>query len=51
LSWTNSFSFLSITEERAHASVGRIWLLPTMVVKKRRAAAADEEATATVDGD
>jgi hypothetical protein len=48
-SWTNSSSFLSITEERAHASAGRIWLLPTMVVGKRRAAA-DEEATTAVDG-
>jgi hypothetical protein len=47
---TNSSSFLSITEEHAHASVGRIWLLPTMVVRKRRAMAADEGAMAAVDG-
>jgi hypothetical protein len=31
-------------------SVGRIWLLPTMAVKKWRAATADEGATAAVDG-
>jgi hypothetical protein len=31
-------------------SAGRIWLLPAMVVEKRRAAAADEEATSAVDG-
>jgi hypothetical protein len=30
--------------------VGRIWLLPAMVVRKRRAATADEGATAAVDG-
>jgi hypothetical protein len=30
---TYSSSFLSITEERAHTSVGRIWLFPTMVVE------------------
>jgi hypothetical protein len=46
---TNSSSFLSVTEERPHASTGRIWLLPAMVVGKRRAAA-DEEATTAVDG-
>jgi hypothetical protein len=27
-SWTKSSSFLSVTEERAHAFAGRIWLLP-----------------------
>jgi hypothetical protein len=32
-SWTNSSSFLSITEERAHASAGRIWLFPAMVIE------------------
>jgi hypothetical protein len=47
---TNSSNFLSVTEERSHVSAGRIWLLPTMVVGKRRAAAADEGATSTVDG-
>jgi hypothetical protein len=46
----NSSSFLSVTEERAHTSVGRIWLLPAMVVEKWRAVAADEGATAVVDG-
>jgi hypothetical protein len=47
---TNSSSFLSITEEHAHTSAGRIWLLPAMVVGKRRAAAVEEEATAVVEG-
>jgi hypothetical protein len=32
-SWTNSSSFLSVIEERAHASTGRIWLFPAMVIK------------------
>jgi hypothetical protein len=32
-SQTNSSSFLSITEEWAHASTGRIWLFPTIVVE------------------
>jgi hypothetical protein len=27
---TKSSSFLSVTEERAHASIGRIWLLHAM---------------------
>jgi hypothetical protein len=49
-SQTNSSSFLSITEECAHASTGRIWLLLAMVVRKRRAAAVDEGATTAVDG-
>jgi hypothetical protein len=48
-SWTNSSSFLSITEERAHASMGRIWLLPAMVVRRWHAAV-DGEATMAVDG-
>jgi hypothetical protein len=30
---TNSSSFLSITEEQAHAFAGRIWLFPAMVVE------------------
>jgi hypothetical protein len=30
--------------------VGRIWLLPAMVVRKRRAAAADEGAMVAVEG-
>jgi hypothetical protein len=47
---TNSSSFLSVTEERAHASAGRIWLLPAVVVGKRHATAAEEEVTAAVDG-
>jgi hypothetical protein len=47
--WTNSSSFLSITEECAHVSTRRIWLLPAMVVGKQCVAAADEGATAVVD--
>jgi hypothetical protein len=31
---TNSSSLLSITEERAHASARRIWLVLAMVVEK-----------------
>jgi hypothetical protein len=30
---TNSSSFLFVTEERTHASVGRIWLFPTIGVE------------------
>jgi hypothetical protein len=30
---TNSSSFLFVTEEQAHASTGRIWLFPAMVVE------------------
>jgi hypothetical protein len=30
---TNSSSFLSVTEERAHTSMGRIWLFPAIVVE------------------
>jgi hypothetical protein len=30
---TNSSSFLFITEERAHASAGRIWLFPAIGVE------------------
>jgi hypothetical protein len=30
---TNSSSFLFVSEERAHASTGRIWLFPAMVVR------------------
>jgi hypothetical protein len=30
---TNSSSFLSVTEEWAHASAGRIWLFPAIVVE------------------
>jgi hypothetical protein len=33
-SQTNSSSFLSITEERSHASAGRIWLFLAMVVEE-----------------
>jgi hypothetical protein len=33
LSWTNSSSFLSVTEERAHVSARRIWLFPAMVIR------------------
>jgi hypothetical protein len=46
---TNSSSFLSVTEEQAHVSTGRIWLLLAMIVRKQRAVAVDEEATAAVD--